>query len=238
LRCWFEVAAIGAMGKGEAQSVLYTPRMDIHAPDRPILTLKEFLVHILVVTCGILIALGLEGVRETIHDHRLVRETRETVRAEMANNLHECEDELPRVTRYSKELKDLATDLPVLAQQHPDAVSARLKNISNPGYFFVANSWQAALSTGALEHMSPDEVNSYGGSAEGIKIYSALQKEAEAREAETKAYFAAHPKLAGDQLAEGMERLLLFSHSEASLAFVAPQMKENMERALRAASSN
>ena len=211
--------------------------MDIHAPDRPILSLKEFFVHILVVTCGILIALGLEGLRETIHNHRLVRETREMVRQEMTVNLDHCADELPRVTRYSKELKDLATDLPTLAREHPEEVAKRLKQESNPGYFFVANSWQAALSTGAVEHMSPDEVIAYGGSAEGIKIYSGLQREAEDQEASTKAYFAAHPKMTADQLAEGTERLLVLSHAEQSLANVAPQMKDDMERALRASSN-
>jgi len=160
------------------------------------------------------------------------------VRHEMADNLDHCADELPRVTQYSKVLNDLAADLPTLAQEHPEEVAGRLGQVSNPGYFFVANSWQAALSTGAVEHMSPDEVIAYGGSAEAIKIYSGLQREAENQEASTKAYFAVHGKLTGDQLAEGTERLLMFSHAESSLANVAPQMKEGMERALRAASSN
>ena len=38
--------------------------MDIHAPDKPVHSLREFFIHIAIVTIGILIALGLEGVRE------------------------------------------------------------------------------------------------------------------------------------------------------------------------------
>ena len=35
--------------------------MEIHAPHRPTLTFKEALVHLCIVTTGILIALSLEG---------------------------------------------------------------------------------------------------------------------------------------------------------------------------------
>jgi hypothetical protein len=212
--------------------------MDIHAPDRPILNWKEFLVHIFVVTCGILIALGLEGVRETIHTHRLVGETREMVRQEMSADLRNCDKELSRVTLDSNELKSLVEDVPTLAKEHPEQIDVRLKAIFNPGYFFVANSWQTALSTGALEHMTPEEVSAYGGSAEGIRIYSGLQRDAENQEAITKSFFRAHPHLTEGQVEEGTEHLLLFSRAESSLAFVAPQLQENIEKALRAASSN
>ena len=39
--------------------------MDIHAPDKPILTLREAASHLTIVTVGILIALSLEGVVES-----------------------------------------------------------------------------------------------------------------------------------------------------------------------------
>jgi hypothetical protein len=217
---------------------LYTLRMDIHAPDRAILSLKEFFVHIGVVTCGILIALGLEGVRETIHNHRLVGETRESMRQEMGGNLENCKKELDQVTVDSNALKSLVGDFPTLAKEHPEQINVRLKAIFNPGYFFLANSWQTALSTGALEHMTTEEVSVYGGSAEAIRIYSGLQKDAESQETAAKSYFEAHPHLTPDQLEQGTEHLLLFYHAERSLAFVAPQMQEGIEKALRAASSN
>lgn len=210
--------------------------MELHAPESPIHSLKDFAVHIAVVTCGILIALGLEGVREAVHNRTLVRETRENVRFEMNINADHTRDELPRIARYSVQLKSLLADLPTLAQQHPEQINARLSQIDNPGYFFIANSWQSALSTGALEHMSTEEVNTYGGAAESIKVYTELQKNAETEEARSKAFFTAHPHLNPDQLAEGTERLLLFYNAEWELANVGPQMQEEVDRALRAAS--
>jgi hypothetical protein len=174
--------------------------MEMHAPESPIHSFKDFLIHMSVVTCGILIALGLEGVREAVHNRRLVRETRENVGFEMGINLKHENEELPRVTLYNKQLKVLIADLPQLAKQHPEQINQRLAPISNPGYFFLSNNWQSALSTGALEHMSTEEVTAYGGAAEVIKIYSGLQNGAEAQESATKAFFSAHPTLTPDQL--------------------------------------
>jgi hypothetical protein len=212
--------------------------MEIHAPERPIHTLKDFALHIAIVTCGILIALGLEGIREAVHNHHLVHETRENVRFEMEINIEHSNDELPRVKRYHDEIDALVKDLPTLAAQHPEQVNQRLQQITNPGYFFLSNSWQSALSTGALEHMSTKEVSAYGGAAEIIKIYSGLQKDAQTEETHTKAFFTAHPHLTPDQLEEGTERLLLFSRAEEALSFVGPQMRVSVERALAAASSH
>jgi hypothetical protein len=209
--------------------------MEFHAPESPIHSFKDFAVHIAVVTCGILIALGLEGVREAVHTHTLVRETRENVRFEMSVNLHDSQDEIPRISLYRARLKSLLADLPTLMQEHPEQINARLAEVENPGYFFTANSWQSALSTGALEHMSTDEVSAYGGVAESIRIYSAMQRDAQAEQARSKAFFTAHPHLTPDQLAEGTEHLLLFYDAERELANVGPQMKEDVERALRAA---
>jgi hypothetical protein len=211
--------------------------MELHAPESPIHNFKDFFIHISIVTCGILIALGLEGIRQTVHNHRLIRETRENVLFEMGINQEHSKDELTRVALYDKQLKALVGDLPALAQQHSEQINQRLSTIANPGYFFLTNSWQSALSTGALEHMSTAEVNAYGGAAEVIKIYSGLQKDAETQESITKAYFSAHPRPTPDQLEQGTEDLLLFSRAEEALAFVGPQMKESVDRALQAASN-
>ena len=57
--------------------------MDIHPP-HPIHTWKDFGIQLVTITAGILIALSLEGVRESIHDRAIVREARENIRREIA----------------------------------------------------------------------------------------------------------------------------------------------------------
>ena len=52
--------------------------MDIHPPIGRAESLKEILTHIFIVTVGILIALSLEGVRESWREHVIANEARES----------------------------------------------------------------------------------------------------------------------------------------------------------------
>ena len=57
--------------------------MDIHPPTGKVETIKGYLVHLSMVVLGILIALGLDGLRETYREHQLVRHSIEAMRAEI-----------------------------------------------------------------------------------------------------------------------------------------------------------
>ena len=208
--------------------------MDIHAPERPIHSLKDFAIHISIVTVGILIALGLDGLREHFREHRLVQETREQVRFEMSANHDHMARELQQVTQLRKQLQQLVDAMPALAQQHPDELIARVRVIRNPGYFFAANSWQAALSTGALAHMPTGEVAAYAYAAEGIAKYTTLQEAAESAEDHAVAAIAAHPHPTPEQVESEAEDLMLFYNAEDTLTSVGPQVQDDIERALRA----
>lgn len=208
--------------------------MEIHAPEGPVHSFKDFLVHISIVTLGILIAFGLEGLREAVHNRHLVRETREAMHEEMNVNLNNVRLECSRVTQYSDKLKALSAAMPALEQGNPEQFSAQLNVDRNPGYFLVANSWEAALSTGVLAHMPTAEVAAYAYGAQGIRNYSALQSATRPVEARAKAFAAAHPRPTPDQVQQEMELLLLFYNAEDGLAFVCPQLQGDIERALSA----
>jgi hypothetical protein len=60
--------------------------MEIHAPHHSILTIKEALVHLCLITTGILIALSLEGTLEWWHHRELVQETRQNLQNEIRSN--------------------------------------------------------------------------------------------------------------------------------------------------------
>jgi len=60
--------------------------MEIHAPHHPVLTVKEALVHLAIITTGILIALSLEGALEWSHHRELVGETRVRLQDEIRGN--------------------------------------------------------------------------------------------------------------------------------------------------------
>jgi hypothetical protein len=60
--------------------------MEAHPILHPIRSLKEALVHVGIVTIGIVIALSFEGVLEWFHNRALVAEARENLRNEIVNN--------------------------------------------------------------------------------------------------------------------------------------------------------
>src|SRR5579875_232880 len=70
--------------------------MEIHHPDAPIHSIKEFLVHLSLVTIGILIALALEGAVAALHHRHLVAEAEENMQTEIADNRSQLEAALAR----------------------------------------------------------------------------------------------------------------------------------------------
>ncbi len=209
--------------------------MDIHAPDKPLHNVKDFAIHIAVVTIGILIALGLEGLREVVHDHALVRETRENFTLELEKDRTAARLELERDQQVFAMLNQLVQDLPALERDHPEQISARLAQVSNAGYFLPADTWQAALSTGALAHFSPAELSKYSLAFYAIRAYSEVQRSSRPNEERARAFFAARTTYSPAELAEGTERLILFQHSQEGLVQVCGEMQAELDKVLPAA---
>jgi len=198
--------------------------MEIHAPDHPVHSFREFAIHIGIVTIGILIALSLEGIRESIHEHRLVHEARENFRRELGIDRDHIQQELSVVRRISNKLQRTIPQLSALAKQ-PGAINQELAKSRNSGYFFFLNSWQTALSTGALAHMSSEEVLQYAAAEYDIRYYSNLQTQTLAAQGNAIAFFLSHPNPNPEELKQGLEKLMLFSQAEESLSYVGDQLQ-------------
>ena len=148
--------------------------MEIHEPHHPLRSLKEFLAHILVVTIGILIALSLDGVRESVRERRLVREARENFRLDVQENRTHLAAEMENLRDTQQAI------IAALAQyETTEGSSAPLQKPIKPGfYFYRATSWDTALSTGALSHMNSVEVIRYADMHEAVKAYTEISKQA------------------------------------------------------------
>ena len=132
--------------------------MDIHPP-HPIHSWKDFGVQLVTITAGILIALSLEGVRESIHDRALVREARENIHREIADNQREVEDEIKAIPARSKKIDTaLRFANEMLKTKRTDIHQVELQ-LDFPE--LNAASWQTAERTGALAHMDYGEVQKY-----------------------------------------------------------------------------
>ena len=148
--------------------------METHAPSHPLRSLKEFVVHILIVTIGILIALSLEGVREGVRERRLVREARENFRLDIEENRAHLAAERDNL-RDTQQAIIAALAQPATAE----GSAAPLPKPINPSfYFFRATSWDTALSTGALSHMNAGEVTRYADMHEAVRTYTEIGQQA------------------------------------------------------------
>jgi hypothetical protein len=134
--------------------------VDIHPP-HAIHSWKDFGIQLVTITAGILIALSLEGVRESIRDRALVREARQNIHREIADNKRELDGEIASMPERSKKI-DIALRFAneLLKTKHTDIHEVGLA-LNFPT--LSTASWQTAERTGALAHMDYGEVQSYAG---------------------------------------------------------------------------
>ena len=149
--------------------------MDIHPP-HAIHSWKDFLVQLATITAGILIALSLEGLREAWHDHALVREARENIRREIADNKREVDGELARLPEARERLESAL-------QYANDRLASKKTNVHtiNVGFSLAelsSASWVTADRTGALSHMDYDEAQRYSRVYGQQDLYAQQQRQA------------------------------------------------------------
>ena len=123
----------------------------------------------------------------------------------------------------------------MLEKAHPEQIEPRLVKIQSSGYFLPAESWQAALSTGALAHMSTEEVQRYSGVFYSIRVYVDLQKQGYVAENQAKAFVMSRPVLTGADVSEAAERIILFAEVERGMLQVCEGMDDDINRMLAAA---
>lgn len=133
--------------------------MDVHPPHEPIRSWKDFLLHLLTITIGLLIALALEAGVEAIHHRHMVRDAHANLRREIAAN-HRL---------YSDNLRSLEADLGLLSQNIDQLRELRAGRPPQPfglHWSFAWNSygdsaWRSARDLGAVAYMEPRDDEEY-----------------------------------------------------------------------------
>lgn len=133
--------------------------MEVHPPHSPIRSLKDFLVHLLTITVGLLIAFGLEGILELRHNRHLVHEAEVNLSAEILTNEKELTKGLVELRKSEGQLQNFVH----LVQQLESNRNTPLDHVDFNWTVLELHetSWSTAASTGALGHMSYEEVNRY-----------------------------------------------------------------------------
>lgn len=136
--------------------------MDVHAPHHPIMNLKEFLVHMLAITIGLLIAVGIEGLVELHREHSLVKEARQTLREEIEYNSSTLDDAMPQI---EGEKAAMAVNVKLLTRimENPKDKEAQHGSIKADfsGVGLHDTAWKTAQTTGALAYMPYAEAQRY-----------------------------------------------------------------------------
>jgi hypothetical protein len=205
--------------------------MEIHGPEGPTNSFKDFAIHIVIVTIGILIALGLEGIRETIYIHRVVRDARENFRVELEGNRSNLDKELRNDSTTLAQIDQIIADLPRL-RKDPVQFTQRVAELKPSGYFFSSSRWESALSTGALGHMSVDEVNRYAEVNFLVHTYTGLESRASVDWDLLEAFFSAHQNPTPVELNSGVEKLFIYRSDTRSLKQVAEEFSGSLDNAL------
>jgi hypothetical protein len=205
--------------------------MEIHGPEGPTNSFKDFAIHIVIVTIGILIALGLEGIRESIYEHRIVRDARENFHAEFYGNRRNLDRELKNDRETLAQLDSIIADLPRLRLK-PSEFRPRVASLKPSGYFFSSSRWESALSTGALGHMSVDEVNRYSEVNFLVRTYTALESRSLSDWTNLEAFFSARQSPGPADLDSGVERLFIYRNDVRGLNQVGEEFSNSLNNAL------
>lgn len=80
--------------------------MEVHPPDHPILTWRQFFVHMATIVLGLLIAIGLEQSVEWMHHRHQRHQLEDDMRDEAENNIRVIDEDYALLT---KEMDDLRT---------------------------------------------------------------------------------------------------------------------------------
>lgn len=136
--------------------------MEVHAPHQPIMSKKEFFVHLLAITIGLLIAVGIEGCVEMYREHSLVKEARQTLREEIQYNSDRMAEALPDI---EKERAAIDQNIKYLTRILEDPKSKEAQHGSLSANFATVGlndtAWKTAQATNALSFMPYAEAQRY-----------------------------------------------------------------------------
>lgn len=133
--------------------------MEIHAPEEPLRTWQDILLHLGIVIVGILIAIGLDAIVEWQHHRNLAEEARLNIREEMRENRGKVVDMIRELKSTEQEQVRTMNLLKDVLAHHPKEMPQM--SLHWGSQILVNSSWTTAQTVGALSFMPYDEVKQY-----------------------------------------------------------------------------
>jgi len=125
--------------------------LDVHAPEHGIHGVRDFFVHLLTITAGLLIAIALEQSVEALHHRHQRKEAEAMIRQELSENRDEITQ---RQEKLTTEVSDLVGLLAYIDERlaHKPADASKLHLGLSEGPLRDA-AWRTAAATGVATYM-------------------------------------------------------------------------------------
>lgn len=132
--------------------------MDVDAPHEPIHTWRDFFVHLITITVGLLIALSLEGMVESIHKHHLLHQAETNLRDELKSNIATLAGDEQQLDNAQRQAEGNLRLLAALKAHRPVGDDLHFNWQWNG---LDAAAWDTARNTGAIALMPYESAQGY-----------------------------------------------------------------------------
>ncbi len=200
--------------------------MDIHPPHGAPHTVKEFLLQLLTITVGVLIALSLEGVVEWQHHRNLVHEAEMNLAAEIGQNESGLKDALKQMDKTQADLIRLLQTVRALQTNR----NAKVDNLdlSVSISTLQSSAWNATSVTGAIGYMKYDAVQEYSDIYDLQQQFLSIQQ----KSIDTMVILESHGVLARANLEKVSDAQMAEAARSIGQAMAAVKMTQDVGKAL------
>jgi hypothetical protein len=149
--------------------------LDVHPPEGKMHGFKDFALHLFTITVGLLIALGLEGCVERIHQHHLRDEADQNLRQEIRDNAKDLATTRTAVEGEKKNLVEVLKFLQARSENKPYDIHQISLNFTTSTLSDA--SWRTATATGSLNFMDYTRVQQFASAYQEQELFTRLQLE-------------------------------------------------------------
>ena len=142
--------------------------IEVHAPHERINGFRDFLLHLLTITIGLLIALGLEAFATHIEHNHLRDEAEGTLKRELADNRKDVASTMAQIARDKENLVAADKYLKMQSPKGSLTLQFNMSTLNNA-------SWSTASATGALSFMDYLRVEQFANAYQRQADFLALQ---------------------------------------------------------------
>jgi len=156
----------GAVPAADSRSSLEVsaPMLDVHAPHQAIHAWKDFLVHIIAITIGLLIAVGLEQAVEYVHHRHQREKIEQQMRMVLSDNISSDTEDLKRLASMRSALAALRSDIEGRLRERTHEIKATLSGNSIATQIVVTPSmapYESAKESGTVALLPVEHIRIY-----------------------------------------------------------------------------